>query len=66
MSLTQEHLDKLDEMIASGQLSSTYKDRTINFDSFEELVKRRQFVAKKLGKAKQSKASHPEFDPDLW
>ncbi|MGD2215137.1 MAG: hypothetical protein PVJ64_00220 [Gemmatimonadales bacterium] len=49
MALTQAHLDKLDEMIASGILESRTADgKRVQFESFDELRARRDWVARAL------------------
>jgi hypothetical protein len=49
MALTQDYLDELDKVIASGELTVSYQGRSVTYGNFEDLVKRRDFVARQLG-----------------
>ena len=53
--LTQAHLAKLNEMIASGVTKVTHNGRTIEFDSFNSLIARRDFVQSQLNKTRRGK-----------
>lgn len=47
---TDEDLARLDKAIAQGVLSVDFSDgRKVTFSTFEELVSRRNFVARQLG-----------------
>ncbi len=49
MAFTLEQLQDLDDAIASGALEVTYMGKTVRYDSFEAMIKRRAFIASKLG-----------------
>lgn len=52
MSYTQTDLDKLERALANGSKSVTFSDgRRVDFQTFEELAKRIQYVRKSLGQA---------------
>lgn len=49
-NFTDEDLERLDRAIAQGLLSVRFSDgREVTFSSFDELVKRRNFIAGALG-----------------
>ena len=56
MVFTQELLDQLDEMIASGVLSSRYGDKELKFDNIDGLIKRRAIIASALCRSRKPKA----------
>lgn len=48
--MTQDDLDRLERALAKGTKSVTFSDgRAVTFASFEELVKRIQYVRQSLG-----------------
>jgi RNA polymerase-interacting CarD/CdnL/TRCF family regulator len=44
MAFTQSDLDAINEVIASGELTVRYADRTITYQSTEALLKARQVI----------------------
>lgn len=46
---TQAHLDAIDEAIASGALTVKYSDKEVTYGSFDDLMKRRRYIAGQLG-----------------
>lgn len=51
MAFTQTDLDALDKAIAAGVTSVSYEGRTVTYDTFEDLLRRRQFVAANMSGA---------------
>lgn len=49
MAFTQSDLDKLDRAIADGALTVKYTDKEVTYRSMAELLKARDFIARKLG-----------------
>lgn len=54
------YIEKLEEMVAKGILRATWKDRTVEFASFEELRARIEYLESRQNKT----ASHvnPTYD----
>lgn len=51
MAFTQDDLDRIEEAMAQGVLEVSFSDgRSVTFSSFQELMARWHFIAKKLGK----------------
>lgn len=49
-NFTRADLERIDKAIAQGVLEVTFADgRKVRFSTFQELVQRRNFVARKLG-----------------
>lgn len=53
MAYTQDDLDRIDDAIAKGVRRVTYKDRTIEYASIDDLRKARDHIASKLSKRKR-------------
>ncbi len=49
MGFTTDDLERIERAIAQGALSVRYEDRTVTYDSFRELVARRDFIRGQLG-----------------
>lgn len=64
MALNKKHLDQLDQMIAEGVLQATYDGKTLTFASFDELVRRRDYIAARLGENEGGpRVKLSEYDP---
>ncbi|HSH45103.1 MAG TPA: hypothetical protein VK966_04575 [Longimicrobiales bacterium] len=49
-NFTSDDLERIDKAIAQGVLSVTFSDgRAVTFSTFDELIARRNFVARQLG-----------------
>lgn len=48
MALTQQHLDDLEEALASGALRVQYRDKTVTYASREDLLARIRYVRAEL------------------
>lgn len=49
-TFTQADLERIDKAIAQGVLEVTFADgRSVKFSTFQELVSRRNFIARQLG-----------------
>jgi hypothetical protein len=66
MAYTQTDLDTLDLAIAAGQLSMRIDGREVTFANFDDLMRRRAFVAAQLSGATSSRPRHSvaRFDDD--
>jgi hypothetical protein len=62
MAFTQAQLDALDEMIAAGVTETEYEGKKVVFASLNDLMRRRDFIARKLG---QSSAKNARIYPTL-
>ena len=57
MAFTQQHLDELDEALATGELEVTFADgRKVRYRSIKELKEARRIVAEKLTKKRRIRA----------
>lgn len=48
MAYTQADLDSLDEAIKTGAIEVRFQDRTVRYNSTDELLKLRNFIANKV------------------
>ena len=58
---TLAHLNAIDEAIASGALTVKYSDKEVTYGSFEDLMKRRRFIAGQLGLSSPSGVGNTKF-----
>ena len=57
MAFTQQHLDDLDEAIATGELEVSFADgRKVRYRSIRELKEARSMIARKLSKKRRISA----------
>ena len=57
MALTQQHLDELEEAIATGELEVTFSDgRKVRYRSINELKEAHRIVSKKVSKKRRAKS----------
>jgi hypothetical protein len=61
MALSQTDLDKLDKAIASGVRRVTYSSGTVEYQSLDDMMKARSFIAAQLGSTPASMTSLAEF-----
>jgi len=60
--MTQSDLDKLEKALANGTKRVTFADgRTVEFQSFDELVQRIEYVRKMLGQEGASRIIQTKF-----
>lgn len=57
MALTQSDLDKLDKAIARGVLRVEYADGAVQYQSIEQMLTARKFVAGEVGGASRQSSS---------
>lgn len=59
MAFTQTDLDAIDRAIASGELTVRLGDRWVTYQSFDDLAKRRDFIASALAAQTTTARSYP-------
>ncbi len=64
MAYTQKNLDELDAIIASGAIEGSFDGKHAKYDSFEELVKRRAYVAAQISGSSRARYSLAAFTKD--
>lgn len=57
----EEQLDALEAAIATGATKIKYSDKEITYNSFDDLVRARDFLLKKLGRSTGKRRANPPF-----
>lgn len=61
MAFTQAQLDALDAAIASGTLTIRHGEKTITYQSFDDLLKAREMIARSLAGARVPRFQLADF-----